>query len=311
MSSLLKAIILGLFGIYSTQANDVGSLRGDHRRLQSSSAAIVTLVTKATNLSELCYTFQTLSKAKGDTNAGVIVFYDTNSINLLDGQKSTLASCTSRPVSYEAIDFSTGFPADFIPNSGVDYTYVQSQRFLISKMWSHPALSGFDVVMRVSDDTCLTYESSTLPLLADPNLVYQSQAVPQAYEVARKYTTNFYHTVFSYISLNTVSPKNIGMWVNVVNTHEDLNSLPVLTNDFEVVKMSFMQSPEVSDWLNYITDNEFIYEYKWNTNAERFMTVAIFAQAEQISTTPILGYVQKDFISGRLSEGVCRPGVTS
>lgn len=262
-------------------------------------------------MSELCYTFQTLSNAKGDTNAGVIVFYDTNSMNLLDGQKSTLASCTSRSVSFEAVNFSTGFPVDFVPSPGVDYTYVQAQRFLISKIWSHPALSGFDVVMRVSDDTCFTYESSTLPLLADPNLVYQSQSVPQAFEVARKYTTGFFHTAFAHLSLNAISPKNIGMWVNVVKAHEAVNSLPVLSNDFEVVKLSFMQSPEVADWLNFIIDNEFMLEYMWGTNAERYMTAAIFTEPEQISTTPILGYVEKDFITGRLNEGICRPGVTS
>ena len=312
MSFFFKAIILVLLGACSTQANDVGSLRGDQRRqLQSSSAAIVTLVTGATNLSELCYTFQTLSNAKGDTNAGVIVFYDTNSNNLLDGQKSTLASCTSRSVVYEAVDFSTGFPADFVPIPGEDYTYVQSQRFLISKLWSHPALSGYDVIMRVSDDTCLSYESFTLPLLTDPGLVYQSQAVPQAFEIARKYTTDLYHAAFTYISTHNISPKNIAMWVNVVNTHEDLNSLPVLTNDFEVVKLSFMQRPDVTAWLNFVTDNEYIYEYKWNTNSERFMTAAIFTDHEEISTTPIPGFVQKDFISGRLSEGVCRPAMTS
>jgi len=298
---------LALFGLYSSQANDVAGIRGEKRReLQSSNSAIVTLVVGDTDLTELCYTFRTLFHAKGDPDAPVVVFYDTNSNDLLDGQKSALASCTDRSVSFEALDFGTDFPTNFVPVAGVDYTYQQSQRFLISKIWSHPALSNFDTIMRISHDTCLTTDSSVLPGL-EGSLVLASQIIPQDYEIARKYVTNLYNTAFVHISNHGISPSNINLWVEVVKVHEDLNTVPVASNEFEVVKMSFMQRDDVSTWLNHLTDAPpfGLFEHKWGTKHERFITAAIFSGENEVSSAPVSGFIQKDFVGPHLHEHFC------
>ena len=119
MSIFLKllASFLTLFPLALASGNQERglSLRGnEHRKLQEvQGAAIVTVVDSYTNLSELCYTFQTLVRAKGSPDAPVIVFHG---IPLLDGQKETLEGCTSRSVSFEDItDYYASYPDWYVP----------------------------------------------------------------------------------------------------------------------------------------------------------------------------------------------------
>lgn len=313
MTQLWKALLF-LFMAGSPEALEFPQfLRGgdNGRDLMSvstlSQPAIATLVTRLTDLSELCYTLYTLIYADKDLTAPVIVFYDKNSYNLQRGQMNTLETCTDRSLIFSEVDFSV-FAAGFTPEVGRDYTYEQSQRFYASGMWNEPALAPYDVILRISDDSCLTHNNTLLPYLYDDH-VYQGHAVPHAYEIARKFSTSLYETAFAHISNKGRSPLFKNLWANVVQTHTDLNTVPLLNSDFEVVRKSFIQRSDVANWLYAITDLPpyGFYNYRWGTNAERYITLAIFAQESEISLAPVPGFVEKDFIGGKMFERICRP----
>lgn len=317
MTYLLKGFfLLVLASIHAPDALEFPQfLRGaDHgRELQQhvttlSKPVIATLITGLTVLDELCYTLSTLIYATRDLTAPVIAFHDTNSMSLNEGQKSTLRTCTRRRIQFVPVDFSE-FAPGFVPQVGRDYTYEQSQRFYTSGMWNHSEFDDYDVIMRISHDTCLSHENPLLPYLNDGHC-YQGHAVPHAYEIARKFSLNLYESAFAYITKEGSHPKFKELWSNVVQVHTDLNTVPVLNSDFEVVRKDFIRKPEVAQWLYEITELPpyGFYKHRWGTNAERYITLAIFAEESEISLAPIPGFVEKDFIGGRFFPKICRPG---
>jgi len=256
---LLKIILLSLLGFSSLEALEIPKfLRGEgqERELAHISTlhnpVLVTLVTSLTSLSELCYTLNSMMYASGAPDASVLVFYDIASNNLLSGQKNALKACSERNLFFETVDFSQ-FAPGFTPRVGRDYTFEQSQRFYASGMWNEPALDPYDVILRFSDDSCLSYNSTVLPYMDDHH-VYHGHNVPGAYEIARKYSLNFYQKAFDYISSIGAHPLDKTMWSNVVLTHTDYYTLPVMNSGFEAVRKSFIKRQDVATWLHYLTD---------------------------------------------------------
>ena len=284
------------------------SLRGHgSRNLQvAQDAAIITVIDSYTKLSELCYTFQTLVRAKGSPDAPVVAFHG---IPLLDGQKETLKGCTSRSLSFEDItDFYASFPDGYVPTAS-NYDYQQTQRFITTWIWDHPALSDFDIIMRISDSTCLTKDNYDLPGFIDQSesLVYETMSSPGSVESAHKYTTNLYDAAFNHFSQHGHSPNNPEMWARVATVKSGFDSLPKFDSEFEIIRKSFMQQAEVKGFHYALTENQDeIFDWNWSSSTIRFLTLAIYGQYYQISINSVSGFVGKDFFRGNLFPQICR-----
>uniref|UniRef100_A0A7S2RCF9 Hexosyltransferase n=1 Tax=Eucampia antarctica TaxID=49252 RepID=A0A7S2RCF9_9STRA len=332
MNGLYRLALLSVLGVCMAQAVELPKfLRGENNRqlqnLLPSPVAIATLVTGLTDLTELGHSLETLVHAKRYPSseyvqAPVIMFYDTNSANLGQGQTSAFAAAISdqqRELILVPVSFGNqeDFPAGFILNPSKDYTYEQSQRFLISQMWKHEALNGYETIMRISDDSCLSIDSPTLPnvvsaLDVSGEILFQCPAVPYAYEIARKYSLGLYDFALNYISNTIVTSGNAvlnpAMFAQVTKVFAEYRTVPVLNNHFEVVKMSFITRPDVAAWLDHMTESApyNVHLNTWGSNEERFITVALFATPSEISLVPVPGLMEKDFIAGRTNKSLCR-----
>ncbi len=132
-----------------------------HRRLAvTSMPVIVTVIDSTTNLEELCYTFQTLVRAKGFPSASILAFHG---LRLDDTTLDMLQACTNRDVTF--VDITTlysVFPDNFVPTPGVNYDKQQTERFFVTDLWGLPHVEAHDVIFRINDSSCLTMEVSCL-----------------------------------------------------------------------------------------------------------------------------------------------------
>jgi len=274
--------------------------------------AIYTVISSATDLSELCYTFTTLFHAKGYPTAPVLAF---TSNTLLEGQKHTLRDCLSTDRALNFYDISQEI--NYMPTGYVDtpfysknhnYEYSHIERFLVQQIWSHPAVESHDVLMRVSDNSCITKDHATLPGLPSAEVSYLSVHVPGTYETARKYTRGLYDFTFFYMSTNGITPANPELWVNVVNIRDSFDTLPLFESEFEVVRKEFMQQPIVAAYHDaVVNESDYgFYRHMWSSNYVRYLTMGIFGKWEETSYEIVSGFMQKDFFTGHTYEGICR-----
>jgi hypothetical protein len=280
--------------------------RKDDRNLQSTTnPAFVTVIDSYTDTTELCYSFQTLIRATGYPDAPVIAF---TGITLPASEESVLQACSNRFVEFVDIKSSYNtFPDSFTPVPGVNYDYQQTQRFLTTGLWEHEAIEEYDVIVIISDSSCITFENSEMPGLGDPEIMYQSQSFPGVFEIARKYSFGLYDITFDYISNNKMFPKNQYLWSTVVRSQHSFNALPMFNSDFEIVRKSFMQRFDVRAFHYDLSENhsEF-FERKWSSNTLRYLTMSIFARYENVATHQLPGIVLKDILNGNLFPNICR-----
>lgn len=87
----------------------------DSRRTESENAVIVAVVSKTTNVQDLCDTMKTLVMVEGSDVKIPVMIMHTSDLSRPD----SLSSCTDREVLIHSIDLE--FPQGFSPEEGVDY----------------------------------------------------------------------------------------------------------------------------------------------------------------------------------------------
>merc|ERR1712008_53846 len=86
---------------------------------------------------------------------------------------------------------------------------------------------------------------------------------------------------------------------------EETGGMPVFQTHLEILRMSFFKSEPVAKWLKHLTDAApyGIYRYRWSDSTTRVVTLAIFAEAEELLLSKSIGYLHgrgrcaKNFIS--------------
>jgi len=277
---------------------------------------IVTVIDSTTDLTELCYTFQTLVRAKAFPSAAIMAFHG---LPLDNGILDSLQSCTNRDVTFVDITlFYSIFPEGFTPTPGVNYDKQQTERFFVTELWELPHMEAHDVIVRVGDTTCLTYDNYDLPdfpnILPEgftkEGLMYQTQTVPGFHVLPYKYTRGLFDITSEYIVANGIEPKNVALWNNVQNHHATYNSLPKWDNTFEIIRKEFMLRSEVAAYHHFITNvyAGYFYDTHWSSEVLRYLTLSIFGAFEESYIKHVSGYMEKDFLKGKVYPGVCRLG---
>jgi len=274
--------------------------------------AIVVVIDAFTDNVELCYTFQTLVRAKGFPNAPIIAF---TSIILSQETVANLHTCTTRPLTFiDVQDLHADFPLSVNVLPDVSYEYAQTQRFLSTRMWDQDVLDPYDVIMHISDATCLTFDDEYLPGFPDsPTLDhpfdYKSYTVPNELQPTQ-HTEGIYELSISYLDLREISEPNGPLWNDLKFEYFNNNKLSMFSNDFEIVRKSFMQDTAVRDYMQHLTENvvssDLFFQRKWSAGTLRKMAVALFLQDFVVSDTHVAGVVEKDFLAGNLFKNICR-----
>jgi len=276
---------------------------------QTYNPAIVVVIDSYTHLQELCHTFFTLIRATGFPNAPIFAF---TAISLQAEDISDLRLCTPRVIEFKDISgFHHNIPDGAAVTMGVNYDYPQTQRFLTKYIWDQDVLSSYDVLMHISDHTCLTFESDYLPGFppSDTLLNYKSYSIPGVHEITKQ-DIGIYENTVDYMSDQSISAVNVHLWDIVVSTQEELNKHIKFSDDFEIVRKSFMQSSAVRLYHHHLSDSqkgvqEFFYR-NWSASFIMYMTVALFAEPDSVSTVHVPGIVEKDFWNGNFFRNICR-----
>jgi hypothetical protein len=145
------------------------------RKTSALNPVIVSLITDSTSINDLCNSFRTLKNAQGHPDAPILVFHLENEATT--ERMAFFSTCTDRPIFYPTIDLDD-FPEGFVPESGVDYTSAQVNRFWTTTIWEHSALAPYDVVMRVDHDSCLSLPNVFLPSFKTTYQNYHSHYFP-------------------------------------------------------------------------------------------------------------------------------------
>jgi len=310
MRSNIVLIIITLIS-FALAEEDVKRLGSTNRKLAiiPNNPAIITVVDSETDLTELCYAFQTLTNAKGYPDAPILIF---TSANLLDGQIRALDQCSQRRKEFIDIsEYYTTFPDNYEKEEGVNYDFQQRQRFLVTFVFDHPSVEPYDILMRVSHSTCLTIPNINLPLFSDGNtdIDYQSQFVPGTYEISRKYTAGLYEASFQFVSQEHIAPRNIQEWTDIVKIKDGYNTLPLFNADgLEIIRKAYMQQDIVRNYHQYITEehSSSFYYHKWSVNNIRYLSTALFGEEGRVSNKHAPGFVEKNFFNGNLHPKICR-----
>lgn len=274
------------------------------------------MIDSTTNLEELCYAFQTLERALGIPSAPILVFHG---VHYDDDILHMFRRCTNRYVMFVDItEFFEVFPYGFTPTPGVNYHKQRTEHFIISDMWEIPHLDGYDIILRVSDCTCLTLNNNDLPGFptsipdghTNSKIVYQTQTVPHNYVIGHKYIDQLFESTLEYMTANHIEPKNDVLWTDLINYQNGSASMPKFDNSFEIIRKAFMQRRDVRAYHNFIAElkADQFYNNKWSSEVVRYLTMSIFASAEETYIKHVSGYMEKDFLKGNVYPGACRTG---
>jgi len=294
ISSLLSLLLSTIVLIAPAKAAD-----GDN-------PAFVVVLDSNTDMAELCHTFETLARASGFADAPIIAF------NALPFNPETLRSCTNRNIHFADItDYHAYIPESVETVVGTNYDFVQTQRFLTTDVWERAEILQYDVIMQITDATCLTFEDGDLPGFPQgPELNYKSFSVPGQLEPT-EHTVGIYQSTLEYMSsVPGLVPANVNQWSLIVRSHEDSNKLPKFSEDFQIVRKSFMQDPQVRAFTNFLTSSPdtvgSFFDRRWSAGTLMFVTVALFSPFDKTSNTHMPGVVEKDFLSGNTFDNICR-----
>lgn len=281
--------------------------------------ALVTVIDSTTDLTELCYTFQTLVRAKGFPTAPILAFHG---VPLDVGALDTLASCTNRSVTFINIQtFYHVFPDNFTPTPGKDYSQQQTELFFASDIWTLPHMESHDVIFRFTDTTCFTSDNTDMPDFSSnavpvgvskEAVMYQSQMIPGMFVMGHKFIAGLYESTVDFMNFFNIQPKNPELWALVEKNHLEYNSLPKFESSFEIVRKEFMMRSDVRTYHHFIVHkhSEEFFNNHWSVEVIRFLTMAIYSSTEECSVVPVSGYMEKDFLKEKRYPGlgVCRLG---
>lgn len=317
ISIIITLATLSLLGLANLRGKALLESNSFLRRLQASdepintvrkttalNPVIVTLLTDTTSLVDLCSSLRTLKNAQGHPDAPILVFHLENAAS--DGRKAFFSTCTDRSIFFPTVDLDD-FPEGFVPREGVDYTSAQINRFWTTKIWEHPALEPYDVIMRVDHDSCLSLPNAHLPSLKSPFENYHSHYFPGTVELNVNHLRGMFEFADKYMKDASSFPRIGEMWQKILYTHNTVGTLPTFQDSFEVSRKSFMLKDEVRQWHYALTDLPpyGYYTQGWNVDAERFLTLAMFGTRSSLNTDMVPGFVQKSLAIDRRHPGVC------
>lgn len=251
----------------------------------------------ANDLENLERALQSLRFLHGDDPdhpAPVLVF---NKGDLNPDQINRIVASTKRPIAFPQVDLQS-FPPEYNPEESFPEENIRNYqmiRFWVTSIWEHPALSPYDVVMKIDTDSCFMEDNNILPDFPSKRSVYQSEYVGM-----KKPNTNvkeIYSWTEKWLETNSRLSNNPMFWSYVKATQELYDSLPMMNTAVEVFRKSFMQSNDVKLWSRALTEEQGcldVLRNNWSYGALRFMMTAIFVPSEKLIVYRPAGSASKE-----------------
>jgi hypothetical protein len=223
--------------------------------------------------------------------APVIIFHENN---IPYPTLANFQNCTERPLSFPLVnDYFDSYPPGFDPvnepspwHRRTKFGYAQMIRFFVTGIWEHPAIQGYETIMRLDNDA--TWDRRTPKNETFPDLpldkVYHANFVSLD---GPTYCEGIWEVAKSYIATNNITVANPEMYERFERHYRKDQHCAIFYNNFEVVRVKFMQQPQVKHWHEALTDHEpfGIFRVRWGDAIIRYLTIAFFAEPGSLLTT--------------------------
>lgn len=269
-------------------------------------AAIAILISNSTkDVNDLRIALKSLVFLRGDLDkehpSPVLIFHDGDLSTI---QRKEIVSSSVRPVSFPVIDFEQ-FPDGLnlddediqkfrVEGRDNPWGYQQMIRFWITRIWEHPALEPFEIIMRMDSDSCFKTPNQFLPWLKNDDIVYHSQFV--GVEGNANFTKGLIEHAETFLKRYNKSAGNPMLWRYAKLTWEGKKTLPLLMTNFEVSRKSWMQKNIVKRWHESLTEEKpyGIFKHRWGDAVTRYLMVALLTQTFEVDTSNPVGYFHKE-----------------
>jgi hypothetical protein len=160
-------------------------------------------------------------------------------------------------------------------------------RFFVTAIWKHPAIQGYQTVMRLDADACWrpkTPWNETYPDLPSDK-VYHANSLRKD---PPKYCKGIYELTKEYITKTNITVAYPRMWLLFEENylHGGQHCLGFY-NNFEVVRVKFMQQFQVQHWHEAVTEQApfGVFRVRWGDAIVRYLTMALFAERGSVIQT--------------------------
>jgi hypothetical protein len=212
-----------------------------------------------------------------------------------------LPQAASRPL--RDIPFTFSNPAD--PNKPFSLGYRDMCSFFHYELFRMSILDQYDYVLRLDTDSFFlsAFEDSKSLISAlsmQPSYCYLSGTVQDEHPMV---AVGFRDAIAAYVSDQQIDP----LPKAIVELLAGKNPLIYYTN-FEIVRLSWIRSPEYTTYAEYIKSTCGIYTQRWGDALLRYYGVALAADANQIIALDGVLYKHSGFYDSRSSRTLRKVG---
>lgn len=290
-------------------------------------SAIATLIPDTPNdLRDFCLGLRSLeSLAVDDVTQKAAPVFAFNEGDISFEQKDMIRSCTDRPVYFPEVEFD--FPPGFNEAMAIEdkitksvsqggqnlgrpaWGYAQMIRFWTSRIWKHPALQGYDTIMRIDTDSCFVNggdpEDLNLPGMMK-RYQYRSKGPGTG---INQWIDGLYDFAVDHMKKEGITPSNPDLWKIIEDTWNEKHTLRTVGTNFEVSRLAFFQREDVAKWLDALTETPpyGVFRYRWGDAQTRVLTLAMFGTKDNILLKVHPGYKHgREFIQrGVMGPSLC------
>lgn len=159
------------------------------------------------------------------------------------------------------------------------WNYSLMIRFWFKILFELPQLKQYEYIMRLDDDSKLTGKwINVFKEINEKNAVYFANNVDVDLEKRLPGTMKLKQITLNYIQQNKIIPKQIETFHDAFGN----DSIRNYFNNFEVIKMEFFRRQEIRQWIENIDSTNGIFYYRWGDAILRYLTLAIFAEKNQV-----------------------------
>jgi hypothetical protein len=228
----------------------------------------------------------------------IIIFHENFSdISIVDILSSTKSSIHFEKIVFNVPSF---LLKDDVPefvavcNTKFGIGYRHMCRFFTGEIYKQVLFTDLDYYWRLDTDSFILdkIDYDLFKFMSKNNYVYGYINIAKDFPVVVK---DLWNITEKYIKENKIQPKFLhkflkeGQWDNSgYNTN------------FEISKVDFWRSKQITDYYNYLDHSGGIYKYRWGDAPIHLLTVSIFAPEEQVHKFNNISYQHQNFQTKRV-----------
>ena len=310
--AFLSVVFLGLQMVNLQDYQKPISIIASHVSTTATTAIISLTRSTTKDIDMLCHALHTLKylpdarksnntqSSSGPPLAPVIVFHERQFPNQ---SQAMLEKCTPRPMTFAVVDFDS-YPPAFdatkeealwrVPTAGqkrrrfFGFGYSQMIRFYVTTIWKHPAIQGYETIMRLDTDACwrpsTPQNEENYPPYLPSDKVYHANIIR---EDSPQYCQGIYELTKQYIAKTNMTVANPRMWRWFGQTYRKSGHCLSYYNNFEVVRVKFMQQSHVQHFHHAVTEQApfGVFRHRWGDAIVRYLTMTLFAEPGSVIHT--------------------------